>query len=82
MKATYSITSAQANLPKVVREAARGLITITKRNEAVAYIVSKERLETIFETLEIMANPKAMEALRKDRRGKTKYYPLESLDED
>jgi prevent-host-death family protein len=82
VKTTYSITSAQANLPKVVRESAHRLITITKRDEAVAYVVSKERMETILETLEIMGNPKAMEAIRKDREGKTKYYPLESLDED
>jgi prevent-host-death family protein len=82
VKTTYSITSAQANLPKVVRECAKGLITITKRDEAVAYVVSRERMETLLETMEILANPKAMEAIRKDREGKTKYYPLESLDED
>ena len=73
---------AQANLPKVVREAAHGLITITKRDEAVAYVLSRERMEAIIETLEIMGNPKAMKALKDAREGKTKYYPLESLDED
>lgn len=82
MKTTYSITSAQANLPKVVRESIHGLITITKRDEAVAYVVSRERMETLLETLEILANPKAMKALKDAREGKTKYYPLEALDED
>ena len=82
MKTTYSITSAQAKLPTLVRECAKGLITITKRDEAVAYVVSRERMETLLETMEILGNPKAMEAIRKDREGKTKYYPLESLDED
>lgn len=82
MKTTYSITSAQAKLPTLVRECAKGLITITKRDEAVAYVVSRERMETLLETMEILGNPKAMEALRKDRQGKLKYYPLESLDED
>jgi antitoxin YefM len=82
MKTTYSITSAQAKLPTLVRECAKGLITITKRDEAVAYVVSRERMETLLETMEILANPKAMEILRKDRQGKLKYYPLESLDED
>lgn len=82
MKTTYSITSAQANLPTVVRECTKGLITITKHDEAVAYVVSRDRMETLIETMEILSNPKAMEALRKDRQGKTKYYPLESLDED
>ena len=82
MKTTYSITSAQANLPRVVRESENALIKITKRDETVAYVVSKERMESILETMEILANPKAMDAIRKDRAGKTKYYPLESLDED
>ena len=82
VKTTYSITSAQAKLPTLVRECAKGLITITKRDEAVAYVVSRERMETLLETMEILANPKAMEILRKDRQGKLKYYPLESLDED
>jgi len=82
MKTTYSITSAQAKLPTLVRECAKGLITITKRDEAVAYVVSRERMETLLETMEILANPKAMEAIRKDKAGETKYYPLESLDED
>jgi prevent-host-death family protein len=82
VKTTYSITSAQAKLPTLVRECAHGLITITKRDEAVAYVVSRERMETLLETMEILGNPKAMEILRKDRQGKLKYYPLESLDED
>jgi antitoxin YefM len=82
VKTTYSITSAQAKLPKLVRECAKGLITITKRDETVAYVVSRERMEAIIETLEIMGNPKAMKALKDAREGKTKYYPLESLDED
>ena len=82
MKTTYSITSAQANLPRVVRESENALIKITKRDETVAYVVSKERMESILETLEIMANPKAMKALKDAREGKVKYYPLECLDED
>jgi antitoxin YefM len=82
VKSTYSITKAQANLPKLVRESAHGLIGITKRDETVAYVVSRERMEAIIETLEIMGNPKAMKALKDAREGKTKYYPLESLDED
>ncbi len=82
MKTTYSITKAQANFPKLVRECQDGLISITKHDEAVAYVISRDRLESFFETMEILANPKAMEILRKDRKGKLKYHPLEALDED
>ena len=81
VKTTYSITSAQAKLPTLVRECAKGLITITKRDEAVAYVVSRERMESLIETLEILGNPKAMKALKDAREGKMKYYPLESLNE-
>ena len=82
MKTTYSITKAQANFPKLVRECQDGLISITKHDEAVAYVISRDRLESFFETMEILANPKAMKALRDAKAGKTKYHPLESLDED
>ncbi len=82
MKTTYSITKAQANLPRIVRESVHGLIGNKKRDETVAFIVSRERMESILETMEILGNPKAMEVLRKDRAGKLKYYPLGSLDED
>jgi antitoxin YefM len=82
MKTTYSVTQAQAKLPTVLRECVNGTITITKRDEAVAYVVSRERMEMLIETMEILANPKAMKALKDAREGKTKYYPLESLDED
>ena len=82
MKTTYSITSAQAKLPTLVRECTKGLISITKRDETVAYVVSRERMESLIETMEILSNPKAMKAIKEDRERKTKYYPLESLDED
>ncbi len=52
---------------------------ITRREKAVAYLVSAERMAAIAETLEIMANPKAMEAIRRARRGQGKYYPLSAL---
>jgi prevent-host-death family protein len=82
VKTTYTVTQAQAKLPTVVRECAEHTITITRRDEPVAYVISREKLESLFETMEILNNPKAMEVLNKDRAGKLKYYPLDSLDED
>jgi prevent-host-death family protein len=82
MKTTYTITEAQAKLPKLVREAKVGhAFGITKHGETVAYLISCERLESILETLEIMANPKAMKAIRDARAGRTKMYPVEVLDD-
>jgi hypothetical protein len=35
----------------------------------------------MLETMEIMANPEAMDAIRNYKAGKTKFLPLDSLDE-
>ena len=47
----------------------------------MAYLLSASRMEAIAETLEIMADAKAMAAIRKAEAGAGKYYPLRSLDE-
>jgi hypothetical protein len=38
--------------------------------------------DALLETMEIMANPEAMKAIRRDQSGKGKYLPLSVLDED
>jgi antitoxin YefM len=84
MKSTYSVTEAQAALPRLLREATatERPVAITRRDETVAFIVPRERMEAILETMELLANPDAMAAIRADREGKGVYYPLEILDED
>jgi PHD/YefM family antitoxin component YafN of YafNO toxin-antitoxin module len=82
MASTYSVTEAQASLPAILKKAHGELIVVTRREKAVAYIVSAERMAGIAETLEIMADPEAMKAIRRARGGKGKYFPLAALDED
>ena len=80
MKNTYSISRAQSNLPRLVRESAdEGAIAITRHNETVAYVVSRERMEAMVETMEVLANPKAMRALRDYEKGRTKFQSVEAL---
>jgi PHD/YefM family antitoxin component YafN of YafNO toxin-antitoxin module len=81
MSSTYSVTEAQTNLPRLLRDAAERPIAIRRRDKTVAYLVSSERMEAIAETLEILANPDAMKAIRAHRAGKMKFFPLSSLDE-
>ncbi len=82
MKTTYSITEAQAKLPMLVRETAGGAaVAIQRHGETAAYLISKERLEGILETLELQASPEAMKAVAADRRGRSKFLPLDALDE-
>ena len=65
----------------MVREAAEHPVVITRRDKVVGYLLSPERFEAILETMEILANPEAMKAIRDAEEGKTKYHPISILDE-
>ena len=82
MAITYSVTEAQAGLPSILREAEEQPVIITRRDKAVGYLLSPERFEAILETMEIMSNPLAMQAIRDHKSGKTKFMPLDVLDEE
>jgi prevent-host-death family protein len=73
MNSTYSITQAQAKFPGLVREAQAAPVLITRHDETVAYVVSKRRMDAIAETLELLANPAALKALRAARKGRARY---------
>jgi PHD/YefM family antitoxin component YafN of YafNO toxin-antitoxin module len=80
MKTTVSVTRAQAGLPRLLRSGET--VAVQRRDETVAYIVPKARMEALLETLEVLANPRAMKAIERDRAGKGRYLPLTALDED
>ena len=80
MKTTFDIAEAQSRLPKLVRT--NQTMTLQQDNETVAYLVPRERMEALLETMEVLANPEAMRAIRRDQSGQTKYLPLTVLDED
>lgn len=81
LKSTYSIARGQQAFPRLIRAAERdGLAVVTRHDEAVAYVVSREKMEGLLETMELLANPKFMRLLRQDRAGKLKFKPLAALD--
>jgi len=83
VKSTYSISKAQSAFPSVVRESADGgAIAITRHDETVAYIVSRERMDAIVETMELLANPEAVRALKAHAEGRTRFRPLEALERE
>ena len=82
MAITYSVTEAQAGLPSILREAEEQPVIITRRDKAVGYLLSPERFEAMLETMEIMSNPLALQAIRDHKSGKTKFMPLDVLDEE
>jgi PHD/YefM family antitoxin component YafN of YafNO toxin-antitoxin module len=82
MKNTYSISEAQANFPRLVKLSEKRMVPVDRHNKTVAFIISKSQMEEITETLEILANPKAMKRIEEYERGKTQFLSLSILDED
>jgi prevent-host-death family protein len=81
MADTYTIKTAQQKLSALVEEAADHPVTITKQGRAVAVLISMERMEAIGETMELLADPKAMTAIRQHREGTAQYHDVSALDE-
>ena len=82
MKSTYSVTKAQSGLPRLIRDAAKtGAIAITRHDETVAYLVSRERMDAIVETLDLLGNPEVMESVRHYRAGTLRFQPLKDHDD-
>jgi PHD/YefM family antitoxin component YafN of YafNO toxin-antitoxin module len=77
---TTTLSEAQTQLPRLVRSART--VAISQRGRTTAFLVPRKRMEAILETMELLANPKAVAAVRRDRSGKAKYLPLSALDED
>ncbi len=83
MSSTYSVTQAQSSLPSLIRKAEQGEpVRILRHNAIVAYLVSRQRMEAIVETLELLSSPAAMKAIGEHRAGKTKFASLSVLGKD
>ena len=83
MDYTVSISQLQAQAPKLVRRVQHeGAISIARHGRTVAVLLSRERMEAIIETFELMGNPRAMKAIRDYEAGKAVMKDSSCLDED
>ena len=83
MKDVCSITDLQREGPAIVRRAeAKGSVPLARNGRTVAYIISRDRMEAIIETLEIMGNREAMMAISDYQAGKMKMRDVSALDEN
>ena len=64
-----------------IKEAQRDLATITRHNQPVAYLIGAERLAAIAETMELLAIPAAMRAIRDAEAGKGRLRDATDLPE-
>ncbi|MCZ7636295.1 MAG: type II toxin-antitoxin system Phd/YefM family antitoxin [Verrucomicrobia bacterium] len=82
MKNTVTTTEAQANLPRLLRQLpAKKSLTITSHGRIAGFLVSKDRMEAIIETMEILANPEAMKAIQAFEAGHSRGKNISCLDD-
>lgn len=83
MKDTYSVSEIGRHPAEAIRRAEqRGSVTVCRNGRIVGFVVSRDRMEAILETLEIMADHEAMEAIRKYEAGEARFKDANCLDED
>ncbi len=83
MKTVVTAAEAKTHFSRLLRDVEAGeTIAISKRDETLAFLVPRARLETLAETMEILSNAAAMKAIRQHQAGKLSFHPLSALDED
>jgi hypothetical protein len=82
VKDTCSISDIGRNPAAIVRLAqAKGSMTVCRNGRVVGFLVSRDRMEAILETLETMADSAAMKAIKDHQAGKTRFKDASCLDE-
>ena len=76
---TLSVSKAQSSLPKLCRD--KKAILITTHEKPVSVLLPIEDYEALIETMDLLANPTAMQTLRAAKAGKLKYRRVK-LDHD
>jgi prevent-host-death family protein len=83
MKTTISAAEAKTQFSRLLRQVEAGeTIAISKRDETVAFLIPRARLEALVETMEVLSNPAAMQAIRQHEAGKLSFLALSVLDKD
>lgn len=83
MSVTCSIANKKKRLPTLVKRAMReGAAAIKQDDKVVAYMISRERMEAIAETMNILGNPDAMRHIQDYEKGKVKFHSANILDDN
>ncbi len=80
MKSTYTISDLGRNPAAIVRQSERrGSVGILRNGKIVSFIVSRDRLEAMLETLDILADPEAMKAIRTYEAGRGRFKGISCM---
>ena len=79
--ADLTISQLSASAPQAIRETEDyGVRGITRNGKAVAFLVSREVMESILETMELQKNQQLMALVKADRAGRVKYTKVPDED--
>jgi hypothetical protein len=74
---TYTVSQAQARLPRLIKQDS---FAISVHGKVKGFYLSKERLQAMIETMELLGDPEFTVALKEHSAGKGKTYTVEELD--
>lgn len=79
-ESTVNVTEAQANLPRLLK---RDSFAISRHGKIVGVYLSKDRIEAMIETMELLGDKQFVKALEDYESGKMKFKDLDEVfDED
>jgi hypothetical protein len=78
-ESTVNVTEAQANLPRLLK---RDSFAISRHGKVVGFYLSKDRIEALIETMELLGDDSFMAALREYKSGKMKFKDIDDIDWD
>ncbi|MEI7937826.1 MAG: hypothetical protein WCK27_14150 [Verrucomicrobiota bacterium] len=72
-----TISQLASSAPKAIRETEEvGVRGITRNGKAVAFLVSRDVMESILETMELQKNRELMALVKADKAGRIKFTTL------
>ncbi len=74
---TVNVTEAQANLSRLIR---RESFAISRRGKVVGVFLSRDRVEALVESMELLSKPEFHAALKELESGRMRTYTVAELD--
>jgi hypothetical protein len=71
------VSQAQANLPKLIGQDS---FAIARHGKVVGVFLSKDRIEALVESMELLSDPDFIQALKEHKVGRGKQYEVAELD--
>lgn len=71
---TVTVSQAQAQLPKLLK---KDSFTISRHGKIVGVYLSRDRIEAMIETMELLGDPAFMKALKEYKSGRMQFVDID-----